>query len=117
MLRPLGGGGALGFVGGGAQIKLIFFLKSEAKLFKLAQETFSGNKALSKEANSLIEQLSRGNMNPGIGTKNIVKDIFEARSSEGARVYFRKIGEKVEILGYSSKSNQQAVIDRIIKIH
>ncbi len=71
---------------------------------------------MSKEANLLMKQLSKGNLNPGIGTKNIIRNIFEARSRGGARVYFREIGDKIEILGYSSKVNQQAVIDRIIKL-
>ncbi|MDP9961969.1 hypothetical protein [Chryseobacterium lathyri] len=29
-----------------------------------------------KEANALIEQLKLGNINPGIGTKNIGKNVF-----------------------------------------
>lgn len=113
---PLGGAGGLAWISGGAEIKLLSLVKTDSKLFKLAQETFNGNKALSKEANALLKQLSNGNMNPGIGTKNIIGEIFEARSAGGARVYFRKIGEQIEILAYSSKANQQAVIDRILKI-
>ncbi|WP_367272578.1 RHS repeat domain-containing protein [Flavobacterium sp.] len=116
MRMPLGGAGGLAWISGGAEIKLLSLVKTDSKLFKLAQETFNGNKALSKEANALLKQLSSGNMNPGIGTKNIIGEIFEARSAGGARVYFRKIGEQIEILAYSSKANQQAVIDRILKI-
>lgn len=56
-------------------------------------------------------------MNPGIGTKNIARNIFEARSRGGARVYFRNVNEKVEILGYSNKANQQKVINRILQIY
>ncbi len=40
----------------------------------------------------------------------------EARSRGGARVYFRNTDDGVEILGYSNKSNQQTVIDRILSI-
>ena len=84
---------------------------------KLARETFEGNDLLRKEANSLIEQLFNGNMNPGIGSKNIGKNIFEARSKGGARVYFRNGQNGTEILGYSNKTNQQQVIDQILKIY
>jgi len=83
---------------------------------KLAKETFEGNRELSRSANFLLEQLSRGNMNPGKGTKAIGKGIFELRSQNGARVYFRKSSTGFEILGYSNKANQQTVIDQIFKV-
>jgi RHS repeat-associated protein len=92
-------------------------VKKDSKLLKLAQETFEGNNLLTKEANGLIEQLNKGNMNPGIGTKNIGKNIFEARSKGGARVYFRNGQNGVEIVGYSNKANQQQVINRILEIY
>lgn len=92
-------------------------VKSDSKLLKLAQETFHGNNLLRKEANSLLEQLNKGNMNPGIGSKNIGKNVFEARSRGGARVYFRNGSNGVEVLGYSNKINQQQVINRILEIY
>lgn len=55
-------------------------------------------------------------MNPGIGSKSIGQGIFEARSRGGARVYFRNTEEGVEIVGYSNKANQQAVINLILEI-
>ena len=91
-------------------------VKSDAKLLRLAQETFKGNSMLTKEANGLIDQLSKGNMNPGIGTKNIGHGIYEARGSNGARVYFRNNTNGVEIVGYSHKGNQTQVIDHILKV-
>ncbi len=48
-------------------------VKKDAKILKLAQEAFKGNDKLRKEANALIKQLQNGNLNPGIGTKNIGK--------------------------------------------
>ena len=94
-------------------------VKSDWKLLSFAKNTFRGNSKLSKEANGLIEQLANGNMNPGIGTKNIrgVSGISEARSRGGARVYFRNTDEGVDILGYSNKSNQQKVINRIKDVY
>jgi len=96
--------------------ELVSIVKQDEKILKYAKETFEGNEALRKEANSLIEQLNKGNMNPGIGTKNIGKGIFEARSRNGARIYFRN-NSKIEILGYSHKGNQQNVINQIMKIY
>ncbi|WP_263602429.1 hypothetical protein [Chryseobacterium sp. PET-29] len=92
-------------------------VKKDAKLLKLAEETFKGNDLLRKEANTLISQLNAGNMNPGIGTKNIGKNIFEARSRGGARVYFRNGSNGVEIVGYSHKGNQQQVINQILEAY
>jgi hypothetical protein len=92
-------------------------VKKDNKLLKLAQETFEGNSLLRKEANILIEQLNRGNMNPGIGTKSIGKNIFEARSRGGARVYFQNGPAGIEIVGYSNKANQQQVINRILELY
>lgn len=92
-------------------------VKQDATLLKLARQTFDGNDLLRKEANTLIQQLNKGNLNPGIGTKNIGKNIFEARSRGGARVYFRNGNNGIEILGYSNKANQQTVINRILKIY
>ena len=34
----------------------------------------------------LVNQLQKGNMNPGIGTKHLFKDIFEARARIGSDI-------------------------------
>jgi RHS repeat-associated protein len=110
----------LGLAKGGAKGNnwVTSLVKKDDRLLKLARETFEGNDLLRKEANNLIEQLGKGNVNPGIGTKNIGGNIFEARSRGGARVYFRNSANGgVELLGYSNKTNQQQVIDRILKIY
>ncbi len=95
---------------------LTSIVKQDAKIFKLARQTFEGNNALRKEANNLLEQLANGNMNPGKGTKWIYKDIFEARSENGARVYFRNTSTGPQVVGYSNKANQQIVINRLIEL-
>ena len=97
--------------------RLTSIVKQDARLLRLARETFEGNDLLRREANSLIKQLTQGNMSPGIGTKNIGKNIFEARSRGGARVYFRNNGDATEILGYSNKSNQQSVINLLLELY
>ena len=98
-------------------VTIVSKVKTDTKLFKLAEETFSGNKLLNKEANSLIEQMLKGNMNPGKGTKNIFQNVFELRSQNGARIYFRTVNDVIEILGYSNKQNQQEVIDRLKSLY
>jgi RHS repeat-associated protein len=96
---------------------IISIVKQDETLLKFARQTFQGNNQLRTEANSLLQQLKLGNLNPGIGTKNIGKNIFEARSRGGARVYFRNSSDGLEILGYSSKSNQQKVINRLLETY
>ena len=56
------------------------------------------------------------NLNPGIGTKNIGKGVFGARSAGGARVYFKNVVNGVEIVGYFNKANQPLVIERIFEV-
>ena len=106
-------------VGGGSKLLVKSLVKSDDKLLSLARSTFKGNSKLSKEANGLIEQLTNGNMNPGIGSKSIkgLSGVSEARSRGGARVYFRNTDEGVDILGYSNKNNQQQVINRLKEVY
>ncbi|GAA4142754.1 hypothetical protein GCM10022216_24000 [Sphingobacterium kyonggiense] len=48
----------------------------------------------------------------------VVNDIYEARSRGGALVYFKNTSNIiVEIVGYSNKANQQAVINRLIEVN
>jgi putative component of toxin-antitoxin plasmid stabilization module len=82
----------------------------------LAREAEAAGRSVQKSLDHLVDSLSKGNLNPGIGTKPIGGGISEARARDGARVYFRKIGERIEILGKSAKDNQQKVIAEIHKI-
>jgi hypothetical protein len=68
----------------------------------------------SKAANNLVRQYLNG-ANPGSGTRHIAGDIFEMRNdsvNNVVRVYFRVKDGVIQILGYSTKDNQ----DRIIKM-
>jgi hypothetical protein len=49
----------------------------------------------------LVKQLSLGNRNPGIETENIFKGVYELRGKNRARVYYREVDEKIEILSKS----------------
>jgi putative component of toxin-antitoxin plasmid stabilization module len=65
----------------------------------------------------LTEELQRGNLNPGIGTKPIGQGISEARARSGARVYFRQASDgSIEILGKSTKGNQDRVIREVLRV-
>ncbi|MBE8726485.1 hypothetical protein C4F50_16285 [Flavobacterium sp. KB82] len=57
------------------------------------------------------------NIDAGIGRNIITKSISEMRGRNGVRIYYRMKGEMMEIIGYSSKNNQQDVINRLIKIY
>lgn len=69
------------------------------------------------EANNLINQLLEGNKNPGIGGKNLFKDINYLRGRNGARVFYRTTSNGIEILGKASKVNEQKVINILKKLY
>ena len=70
------------------------------------------NQAAQRDANHLIEQLSLGNTNPGIGNAPLkgLKNVSEARGRNEGRVYFREIDGKIETLAKSNKDNPNKVI-------
>jgi hypothetical protein len=70
------------------------------------------NQAAQRDANHLIEQLSLGNTNPGIGNalRKGLKNVSEARGRNEGRVYFREIDGKIETLAKSNKDNPNKVI-------
>lgn len=66
----------------------------------------------------LVSELARGNLNPGIGSKNLFGNISYARTKSGARVFFRKTGERsIEIVGKSSKHNEDEVIAALRRLY
>ena len=113
---PIGKGAkpATGFVG---EIVVQSLVKQNNSLLKLARKTFEGNTLLRDEANALIKQMLKGNPSPGIGNKQIFKGVFEARSENGARIYFRTSANGFDILGYSNKETQTKVINILKKIY
>ena len=75
------------------------------------------NQAVQREANHLLEQLSKGNFNPGTETRNLFKDICYLRGDKGARIFDRIRNGVVEILGKSSKANETKVIKILTKMY
>lgn len=84
---------------------------------KLVREAETAGRSVQGSLNRLVSELSRGNMNPGIGTRPIGRGLSEARARDGARVYFRAGRDgQIEILGKSSKSNQDVVIKEVLRV-
>ena len=61
----------------------------------------------------MINRFLEGNTNPGKGNGSLSGDIRYLRGQNGGRVFFRIVGETMEILGKSSKANEQRVIDLV----
>ena len=81
-------------------------------------ERMGKDRAAQKDVNNLIEQLSLGNDNPGIGNRRVkgLKNVSETRGRNEGRVYFREKNGKIEILAKSNKDNQNKVIGILQKM-
>ena len=79
-------------------------------------ERMGRNQDVQREANSLIQQFLDGNTNPGIGSKRLQGDIYYLRGRNGARVFYRMEDGVMAILGKADKSNEQAVINLVLKV-
>ncbi|WP_146607471.1 hypothetical protein [Spongiactinospora gelatinilytica] len=85
------------------------FLKKAAK---------DAGKSHQKSLDHMFKQLSEGNMNPGIGSSSLGgTDVLYARSRDGARLFFRKIGDRIIIVGKANKGNEGKVIERLKKLY
>ena len=89
--------------GESAEIELLSSIGKDKGLIRLAEEAGA---SVQTGIDSLTSQLAKGNLNPGIGTKNLFGNISYARARDGARVFFRVVGDKVEILAKANKSNE-----------
>ncbi len=83
---------------------------------RLIKEAEFAGKSHQEGIDRLLEQLRKGNLNPGIGTKPVGHGFSEARARDGARVYFRETDVGIEILGKSNKENQDVVIKEIMNV-
>ena len=99
---------------GGGKAKIVSKISNDSALIKHAE---LAGKSHQRSIDNLVLQISQGNLNPGIGTKHLFSDVFEARARDGARVYFSKKANVIEILGKSTKSNQEQVINNLRKTY
>jgi hypothetical protein len=77
----------------------------------LVRHAKDAGKSHQESLDRLTNELAKGNINPGINTRYLFGSIYEARSVDGARVYFRNNSSNIEIVAKSTKSNQKAVIN------
>jgi hypothetical protein len=89
---------------------------NDRRLIKAAEQV-SKDKKLLGEANTLVERFLAGNTNPGIDNNYLFDGISELRSRNGARVYFRMVNGKVDVLAISNKDNQKKVISALRDIY
>ena len=71
------------------KIKIVYRIKENPALIREA-ERMGKDQAAQKDVNNLIEHLSLGNDNPGIGNRRVkgLKNVSEARGRNEGRVYF-----------------------------
>lgn len=85
---------------------------------RLVREAERAGKSAQQGIDQLTAQLANGNLNPGIGSKNLFGNISYARHRDGARVFFRVTGnDQVEILAKAVKSNESRVISLLQEIY
>jgi len=99
------------------KIKIVSRIKENPALVRKA-ERMGRDQAAQKDVNNLIEQLSLGNENPGIGNRRVqgLKNVSEARGRNEGRLYFQEKGGKIEILAKFNKDNQKKVIGILQKM-
>lgn len=99
------------------KVEIVYRIKENPALVREAERMGKDLKA-QKDVNNLIEQLSLGNDNPGIGNRRVkgLKNVSEAHGRNEGRVYFREKDGKIEILAKSNKDNQNKVIGILQKM-
>lgn len=80
-------------------------------------EKMGSNERIQQESDHLIQELAQGNKNPGLGSKNLFKDVSYLRGRNGARIFYRIVDGKIEILAKASKANEQKVISILTKMY
>ena len=101
---------------GDSKPELTSSIDKDPRLVKAAEE-MGKNERVQQEANHLIDELLKGNENPGLGSKNLFKDVSYLRGRNGARVFYRKTATGYEILGKADKANEQTVINILKKLY
>jgi hypothetical protein len=89
----------------------------DPSLVKAAQQAGRSQK-VQADLDNLFEQLSRGNMNPGLGTKALAgTDVSYARGRNGGRLFFRNVNGEIQVVGKSDKANESKVIARLNQLY
>ncbi|MFH8725393.1 polymorphic toxin-type HINT domain-containing protein [Streptomyces termitum] len=89
----------------------------DSALTKAAQQA-GKNQKVQTDLDSLFQQLSRGNMNPGLGSKALAgTDVTYARGRNGGRLFFRNVDGGIQVVGKSDKANESKVIARLNQLY
>ncbi len=101
-------------------IRLSSSIKSHPSVLRLTQEAVR-SQIVEREMNHLTEELHKGNFEAGLGHPGHIEgtEIYYLRGRNGARLYYRRIGENdYEVVGKSAKGrNQEQVIDKLKEIY
>lgn len=84
--------------------------------FRNLAEQATKDQSIKRELDHLTLQLSRGNLQAGLGTPGHIDgtDIFYLRGRNGGRLYYHKQGSGYQILAKSGKGdNQDQVINKL----
>jgi hypothetical protein len=84
---------------------------------RLAKEARVAGRSVQSSLDGLTRKMAAGNLNPGIGTHQIFNDVFETRTDDAARVYYRIVGDEIQILAKSAKTNQGRVISILRELY
>ena len=97
---------------------MVYRIKEDAGLVRAAESAYK-DRNVQDGINHLIDELAKGNDNPGIHKKYLGNNVWEHRARGGGRLYTREIGDKVEILAKSGKGtqNQSKVIQRVKELY
>ncbi|MFJ8105823.1 hypothetical protein [Streptomyces sp. NPDC096132] len=91
-------------------------IRKDKRLKDLA-ELSTKNQQVQDDLHSMFRKLMEGNLKPGIGTGSLPNGISYARSKNGARLFFRKLGDTIEIVGKSDKKYESKVIARLKELY
>ncbi|MFH1425133.1 MAG: DUF308 domain-containing protein [archaeon] len=96
--------------------KITSRIESDSTLMRLTKDAVT-NQDVQRDINHLTNELYRGNMNPGIGTRKLFGNISYLRGRLGGRVFYRSKPGGYEILAKASKANEDSVIGRLVDIY
>ena len=96
------------------RVSLVYRIKEDSGLVRAAESACKDGD-VQDGINHLIDELAKGNPNPGLGNKPLGNGLTEYRHKKAGRVIVRKRGTVIEILGKSGKdkTNQDFVINRV----
>jgi hypothetical protein len=85
----------------------------------LTKEALKAQKdeSVKRELSGLQRQLAIGNTSAGLESGRLSDGISYLRGRNGARLFYRRTASGLEVVGMSSKKNEQKVINRLGQIY